>query len=215
MRYIEVVNAKADLENGTLIRDFENNCLLIHGKGSGGLSKLRTTPFSKDDQRVLKIYLKWRKRKGVKSEWLFFNQYGVKFSDHAGHFNEWLRNQGREYGFSTKEVKLLTTHKIGRHGYGTDQTLKSVPEELIRQNMGLSDTKILKRYQDITVKRRVEETLKRMNPHQYTVNHATEPSNGKENAFTDEERKRRLIDHLITGAISENTFKIALSLLPS
>jgi len=211
MRYAEVINAKADLKSGTLMEDFRNDRVIIFGKGTGGLSQRRVTPFFEDDQKVLNDYLSWRDEQDTASEWLFMNQYMEKWSDNSGHFNAWLRKQGEDYGFSRDEVKLLTTHKIGRHGYGTWATLKGLPEKFIRDNMGIRNSRVLERYQNTTDDLRVEETRRVLKPHLDEADRSSEMVSIE--SFSDEEREQRLIDMLIRNEITQDTFKAAIGLL--
>ena len=210
MRYAEVINARADLQNGTIIADFDRDRIVVYGKGRGGLGQIRTIPFSKESQQVIRRYLNWRKRQGIKSDWLFVNKYNEKFSDNAGHFNSWLRHHGIEYGCSEKETKLLTTHKIGRHGYATHATLKGVQEDLIRENMGIKNPFILKRYQDVSEDIRVKETLEKLTSKKNEKGELSK-NQSKQNGRikSDVERKRYLVDMLISGQITEEVFKIA------
>lgn len=212
MRYAEVINARADLKTGTLIPDFPHNMLIIHGKGRGGLSQRRTTPFLPANQREFLDFLEWRKRAGVRSEWLFVNQYGGKWADNSGHFNNWLRTKGRDHGFTEDEVKLLTTHKVGRHAYGTDMTVKGLPERLLADNMGIRNPAILTRYQNPTDEIRVQETMKYMNK---SSSRETAVPKVLDTYGEDERRKRELLELLITGKISQDTFKMAIELLNS
>jgi len=211
MRYIEVVNARTDLKSGTLLEDFRNNRLIIYGKGRGGLSQQRIVPFFMDDQKVIRDYLKWRKKEGNKSDWLFCNQYGTKFSDHVGAFNDYLRDQGAKYGFSTDDLVLLTTHRIGRHGYGTFATQQGLQEKFIRENMGIRDPKILKRYQNTTDELRIEETRKKLKKEMKSNKLPEEDVDT--NSKTDEERHKILIDMLLKEKISQEAFMVAAGLL--
>lgn len=203
LRYLEVINARADLKSGTVIEDFKNNRIIVWGKGKGGLSQQRTVPFFEDDIKELTEYIEWRKEKGIKSEWLFVNQYGDKFSEHSQHFNFWLQDNGKLFGqFDTKELKLLTTHKIGRHSYATNCTIKGIPERFICDNMGIRNPNILCRYQNAQDKIRIEETRKRLKG---------EPKSAVENNGDNKERKRRLVDMLVRGEITQDTFLIAIN----
>ncbi|PIS45343.1 MAG: hypothetical protein COT22_05790 [Ignavibacteria bacterium CG08_land_8_20_14_0_20_37_9] len=209
MRFIEVINAKADLKSGTFREDFKNNRVFIYGKGRGGLTQLRTTPFFEDDQKELLEFMKWREEEEIKSEWLFVNQYGRKFSENSGHFNTWLQEQGKRYGFSETEIKLLKTHSIGRHEYGTDATIKGLPEKFIADNMGIRNHKILQRYQNATDNIRIEETRKRLKGNNRNQVLRDVGCN------SDEDRKKRLIDMLIEGRIDSDTFKVAFTTISS
>ena len=210
MRHIEVINARSELVDGTLIEDFKHNLVIIYGKGRGGLSQRRTTPFFPDNQNELNDFLCWRNGRGIKSEWLFVNQYGSKFTEHSGHFNQWLRNKGHEYGFTSKENKLLTSHKIGRHAYGTDMTIKGLPERLLADNMGIRNPMILTRYQNATDEIRVRETLR-------CLGNDVNPVSVKEPKTTDAnlEKKQELLNMLMKGKIDEETFKMGVAIMQS
>ena len=210
MRYLEVANVQADLKNGTLVKDFQNDMVIIYGKGRGGLSQRRTTPFFGKDQKELNEFLDWRRKQDIRSEWMFVNQYGTRFSQHSGHFNHFLRNKGREYGFSEDEVKLLTSHKVGRHAYGTDMTLRGLPERLLCDNMGIRNPVILTRYQNATDIIRVEETRKCL---EKDVRRKNKRPNSSTNIEEDNERRKKLLEMLLEGKIDEDTFKIGVGLL--
>jgi len=203
LRYLEAVSAKADLKSGTINEDYKNNRIIVWGKGKGGLSQQRTIPFFDDDIQELNNYLAWRTEKGIKSEWLFTNQYGKKFSDKSQHFNCWLQAQGKRFGkFDEKELKLLTTHKVGRHSYATNCTIKGIPERFICDNMGIRNPNILCRYQNAQDKIRIEETRKRLkgNPAPVVVS-----------VVDNENRKKHLVDMLVSGEITQDTFLIAMN----
>jgi len=210
MRHIEVINAKTNLQEGTLIEDFKQNILIIHGKGRGGLTQRRTTPFLPESQAELNEYLQWRKCQKIRSKWLFTNQYGNKFSEQCGHFNNWIRVKGWEYGFNKEEVKLLTSHKIGRHAYGTDMTLRGLPERLLADNMGIRNPMILTRYQNATDDIRVRETMRCLKG-DLKIKERPLDDIGSQN--TDKERKQLLVDMLIEGKIDQATFNVGADLL--
>lgn len=201
MRYLEVVNAKVDLETGTITQDFRNNILIIHGKGRGGLTQQRRTPFLPNQQKELLEYLEWRKTIKTNSEWLFVNQYGRKWSEHSDHFNKWLREQGEKFGFTEAELKLVSTHKVGRHAYGTDMTIKGLPERFLCDNMGIRNPRVLERYQNATDDIRVQETAKRLN------------AQIAPQTTCSDDRKQKLIDMLLEGKIDMEAFKIAMKAL--
>jgi len=207
MRYAEVVNAKADMRTGTLLDNLKEDMLIIYGKGRGGLSQKRSTPFLEENHAELKDYLRWRDIEGVNSKWLFVNQYGKKFSDHSGHFNTYLRRKAKEFGFTKEEVKLVTSHKVGRHAYGTSMTIKGLPERFLCDNMGIRNPKILTRYQNATEEVRVNKTKEVMN------SSCTPPVFGPVNNGYDYQRKRELIDLLLKGSIDEEAFKLGAALL--
>ena len=212
MRYIEVANVKADLKSGTLVKDFQNDIVIIYGKGRGGLSQRRTTPFLGKDQKEINEFLKWRREQDIHSEWMFVNQYGNRFSQHSGHFNHYLRNKGREYGFCEEEVKLLTSHKVGRHAYGTDMTLRGLPERLLCDNMGIRNPIILTRYQNATDNMRVEETRKCL---EKDVSSKKERLDSCVNIEGDDDRGKKLLEMLLEGKIDEDTFKMGVGLMQS
>ena len=209
MRYIEVANVQADLKSGTLVKDFQNDMVIIYGKGRGGLSQRRTTPFLETDQKELSEFLDWREQQGIRSKWMFVNQYRKKFSQHSGHFNYYLRNKGRKYGFSEDEVKLLTSHKVGRHAYGTDMTLRGLPERLLCDNMGIRNPVLLTRYQNASDMMRVEMTRICLEK-DVRRRKRTDPCTDVEE---DNDRRMKLLNMLIEGKIDEDTFKIGVDLL--
>lgn len=166
MRYQEVINAPMDLRgptakiNYTLDIDFEMNKTTIYGKGKGGLQKPRYPTLLPEVKEILMQYLKIRKKIQPATEedakYLFLTQYGKKWSQHSGHLNDALRNHARTWGKLTEEeISLISTHKIGRHGFGT-YFYPRMPEKLLMEEMGLEDPQMLHRYSNISREQRAQ-----------------------------------------------------------
>ena len=174
LRWSEVINMRADLESGTYIPEEETGTVTVYGKGTGGLGKAGEIPLvvpNPDDfsktvpaTMLLRSYLEWRATLGIESEWMFVKTssknpryFGQKWSDDSGGFNDMIRKQAAEFGFSEGEVRLVSTHKIGRHAYGT-WFVRHVDPETLRQNMRHADLKTTEKYLNWSVAARVRNT---------------------------------------------------------
>ncbi len=101
---------------------------------------------------------------GIESEWMFVKTsstnpryFGTRWSEDSGGFNDMIRKRAAEFGFSNEEVRLVSTHKIGRHAYGT-WFVKHVDPETLRQNMRHADLKTTEKYLNWSVAARIRNT---------------------------------------------------------
>lgn len=153
MRYQEVINSHENLKTGTLHINLRKDKTTVYGKGKGGLQKPRYPTLLPQVKEVLLEYLKIRKTMDPATEkdsqYLFLTAYGKKWAENSGHFNESLRDHAKAWGKLTEEeILLISTHRIGRHGFGT-YFYPKMPEKLLMQEMGLEDPKMLHRYSNI------------------------------------------------------------------
>lgn len=171
MRYIEVIKARASLRGPTLKVDLIRNWVSIWGTGRGGLSKQRGLPLTPQVARKLRRYLKWRQDRGISSPWLFVNSYGRPWSEQSWAFNKtirgvrlpwynkWVRSQGNpEAAFNRYEVRLMTTHRMGRHVFGTVYT-PHLPRKTMMEVMGVVHYDIVNRYVNFSRSGRVGQFL--------------------------------------------------------
>ncbi len=174
LRWSEVINMRTDLESGTYIPDEETGTVTVYGKGTGGLGKAGEIPLIVPDPddfgkavpatMLLRPYLEWRSSLGIESEWMFVKTsstnpryFGRRWSEDSGGFNDMIRKRAAEFGFSTEEVRLVSTHKIGRHAYGT-WFVRHVDPETLRQNMRHADLKTTEKYLNWSVAARIRNT---------------------------------------------------------
>ncbi len=174
LRWSEVINMRADLESGTYVPDEDAGTVTVYGKGTGGLGKAGDIPLvvpDPDDPSrtipatlLLRRYLEWRATLGIESEWMFVKTsstnpryFGRKWSEDSGGFNDMIRKRAAAFGFSKEEVRLVSTHKIGRHAYGT-WFVRHVDPETLRQNMRHADLKTTEKYLNWSVAARVRNT---------------------------------------------------------
>ncbi|MFQ5951724.1 MAG: tyrosine-type recombinase/integrase [Candidatus Geothermarchaeales archaeon] len=174
LRWSEVINMCADLESGTYLPDEETGMVTVYGKGTGGFGKAGEIPLvvpDPDDPSqtvsatvLLRKYLRWRSSLGIESRWMFVKTsssnpryFGRKWSEDSGGFNDMIRKRAVEFGFSYEEVRLVSTHKIGRHAYGT-WFVRHVDPETLRQNMRHADLKTTEKYLNWSTATRVRNT---------------------------------------------------------
>ena len=105
----------------------------------------------------------------------------------------------------------MTSHKVGRHAYGTDMTLRGLPERLLCDNMGIRNPVILTRYQNANDMMRVEMTRKCL---EKDITGRKERSALCE-TFDDDQRRKKLLEMLLEGKIDGDTFKMGVGLLQS
>lgn len=152
MRFIEAAHAKVSLDQksgSTLIIDFRKKTVKIWGKGRGGLGKDRSLPLSDKVEAEIKDYLKWRKRyakdNDITSDWLIPTDKDQKYTN-SGMFNQYLRGHAKTYGkFQSHDIKLIKSHSIGRHAFGTYYA-KKLPVKTLMEFMGIEDFETVKRY---------------------------------------------------------------------
>ncbi len=174
LRWSEVINMRADLESGTYIPDEETGTVTVYGKGTGGLGKAGEIPLvvpDPDDSSkivpatmLLRLHLERRSSLNIESEWMFVKTsstnpryFGRRWSEDSGGFNDMIRKRAAEFGFSDEEVRLVSTHKIGRHAYGT-WFVRHVDPETLRQNMRHADLKTTEKYLNWSVAARIRNT---------------------------------------------------------
>ncbi len=174
LRWSEVINMRADLKSGTYIPNEETGTVTVYGKGTGGLGKAGEIPLVVPDPNdfsktvpatgLFRPYLEWRASLGIESEWMFVKTsstnpryLGHNWSDDSGGFNDMIRKRAAEFGFSDEEVRLVSTHKIGRHAYGT-WFVRHVDPETLRQNMRHADLKTTEKYLNWSVAARIRNT---------------------------------------------------------
>jgi integrase len=158
MRYLEVVSAKASLDGPTLKVDWSKSWITIWGKGKGGLSKQRSLPLRAEVVQKLKYYLQWRQDHGVVSPELFVTTWGLPWSESSWGFNKTIRtlslprynrfasSEGHpELVFSPEEIRKMTTHKMGRHVFGTVYA-PQLPAKTLMEYMGITKFSVVQRY---------------------------------------------------------------------
>jgi integrase len=169
MRYLEVVSAKASLDGPTLKVDWAKSWVTIWGKGKGGLSKLRSLPLRAEIAQKLKDYLQWRQDHGITSEDLFVTTWSLSWSESSWgfnktirtlclpRFNKWAQSENRpELVFSQEEVQKMTTHKMGRHVFGTVYA-PQLPAKTLMEYMGITKFSVVQRYINFSKAEKVEQ----------------------------------------------------------
>lgn len=169
MRYLEVVNAKASLDGPTLKVDWAKSWVTILGKGKGGLSKQRSLPLRAEAAQKLKDYLHWRQDHGIASEDLFVTTWGRSWSESSRgfnktirtlclpRFNKWAQSQSRpELVFSQEEIQRMTSHKMGRHVFGTVYA-PQLPAKTLMEYMGTTKFSVVQRYINFSKVEKVEQ----------------------------------------------------------
>jgi len=169
MRYLEVVSAKASLNGPTLKVDWAKSWVTIWGKGKGGLSKQRSLPLRTEAAHRLKDYLQWRQDHGITSEDLFVTTWQRSWSDSSWgfnktirtlslpRFNRWAVSENRpEFVFSGEEIRKMTTHKMGRHVFGTVYAPQLTAKTLM-EYMGITKFSVVQRYINFSKAEKVEQ----------------------------------------------------------
>jgi len=169
MRYLEIVSAKASLDGPTLKVDWAKSWITIWGKGKGGLSKQRSLPLRVEVAEKLRGYLQWRQDHGIVSEHLFVTTWGLPWSESSWgfnktirtlclpRFNRWAQSQGTlDVLFSQEEVRKMTTHKMGRHVFGTVYA-PQLPAKTLMEYMGITKFSVVQRYINFSKTEKVEQ----------------------------------------------------------
>jgi integrase len=169
MRYLEVVKAKASLDGPTLKVDWAKSWVTIWGKGKGGLSKQRSLPLRAEVAQKLKDYLQWRQDHGLGSEDLFATTWGRSWSESSWGFNKtirtlclprfdkWVLSRNRpELTFSQEEIRKMTTHKMGRHVFGTVYA-PQLPAKTLMEYMGITKFSVVQRYINFSKAEKVDQ----------------------------------------------------------
>jgi len=169
MRYLEVVSAKASLDGPTLKVDWAKNWITIWGKGKGGLSKQRSLPMRAEVAQKLKDELEWRQDHGITSEGLFVTTWGLAWSQSSWgfnktirslclpRFNKWVQSQHQpELIFSLEETVKMTTHRMGRHVFGTVYA-PQLPAKTLMEYMGITKFSVVQRYINFSKTEKVDQ----------------------------------------------------------
>src|SRR2546422_8441599 len=169
MRYLEVVSAKASHDVPTLKVDWAKSWVTIWGKGKGGLSKQRSLPLRAEVAQKLKDFIQWRQDHGIVSEDLFVTTWGRSWSESSWgfnktirtpslpRFNKWALSQNRpELIYSQDEIRKMTTHKMGRHVFGTVYA-PQLPAKTLMEYMGITKFSVVQRYINFSKTEKVEQ----------------------------------------------------------
>ncbi len=169
MRYLEVVRAKSSLDGPTLKVDWAKSWVTIWGKGKGGLSKQRSLPLLAEVAQKLQDFVQWRQDHGIVSEDLFVTTWGRSWSESSWgfnktvrtlslpRFNKWALSQDRpELVFSDSEIRKMTTHKMGRHVFGTVYA-PQLPAKTLMEYMGITKFSVVQRYINFSKADKIEQ----------------------------------------------------------
>jgi len=169
MRYLEVVSAKASHDVPTLKVDWAKSWVTIWGKGKGGLSKQRSLPLRAEVAQKLKDFIQWRQDHGIVSEDLFVTTWGRSWSESSWgfnktirtpslpRFNKWALSQNRpELIYSQDEIRKMTTHKMGRHVFGTVYA-PLLPAKTLMEYMGITKFSVVQRYINFSKAEKVDQ----------------------------------------------------------
>src|SRR5438552_632635 len=169
MRYLEVVSAKASLDGPTLKVDWVKSWVTIWGKRKGGLSKQRSLPLRAEAAQKLEDYLQWRQDRGITSEELFVTTWGLPWSESSWgfnktirtlslpRFNKWAISQNQpELVVAAEEIPKMTTHKMGRHVFGTVYA-PQLPAKTLMEYMGITKFSVVQRYINFSKTEKVEQ----------------------------------------------------------
>jgi hypothetical protein len=169
MRYLEVVSAKASLDGPTLKVDWAKSWVTIWGKGKSGLSKQRSLPLRAEVAQKLKQYLQWRQDHGIVSDHLFVTTWRLAWSESSWGFNKTIRTLGLprfirsaqaeghpDLLFSAEEIRKMTTHKMGRHVFGTVYA-PQLPAKTLMEYMGITKFSVVQRYINFSKAEKVEQ----------------------------------------------------------
>ena len=206
MRYLEVVSAKASLDGPTLNVDWAKSWVTIWGKGKGGLSKQRSLPLRAEAAQKLKDYLQWRQAHGIISTDLFVTTWGLSWSESSWgfnktirtlslpRFNKWVQAEIRpEFAFSQEEIRKMTTHKMGRHVFGTVYA-PQLPAKTLMEYMGITKFSVVQRYINFSKSQKVDQFEK-------ATRNILSGTGGQER-LTGPPSTETLVDHLRTLAPS-------------
>ncbi|MCK5292876.1 MAG: site-specific integrase [Thermoplasmata archaeon] len=164
MRYSEVQQAKLNLKEGSLVMNWNMKRATITGKGQEG----KTKPVVFDDlvAHRLKEYLAWRTDLDCDSDSLAVRESfrsdraGVKpdgyrpLPKQASDYNTRIRKMAQVYNVQMKkegkdrlvlDLELVTSHKLGRHVFGT-YFAKSMEQKMLKENMRIKDDVVVERY---------------------------------------------------------------------
>src|SRR2546425_1636405 len=169
MRYLEVAIAKASLDGPTLKVDWAKSWITIWGKGKGGLSKQRSLPLRVEVAEKLRGDLQWRQDHGIVSEHLFVTTWGLPWSESSWgfnktirtlclpRFNRWVASENRtEVVFSNEEIRKMTTHKMGRHVFGTVYA-PQLPAQTLMEYMRITKFSVVQRYINFSKTEKIEQ----------------------------------------------------------
>src|SRR2546426_9238292 len=139
------------------------------GGGKGGLSKERSLPLRAEVAQKLKDYLQWRQDHGITSEDLFVTTWGLPWSESSWgfnktirtlclpRFNRWVASENRtEVVFSNEEIRKMTTHKMGRHVFGTVYA-PQLPAQTLMEYMGITKFSVVQRYINFSKTEKVDQ----------------------------------------------------------
>src|SRR6266567_6741601 len=200
MRYLEVINAKASLDGPTLKVDWTKSWVTIWGKGKGGLSKQRSLPLRAEVAQKLKDYLRWRQDHGIVSRELFVTTWDLPWSESSWgfnktvrtlclpRFNKWALSQNRrELIFSIEEIRNMTTHKMGRHVFGTVYA-PQLPAKTLMEYMGITKFSVVQRYINFSKTEMVDQFERATKNIVSTTGHGDHNSSRIANALLDQLR---------------------------
>lgn len=169
LRYIEVIKARASLDGPTLRVDWERRLIMVWGKGRGGLSKVRYLPLTSAVGQKLRGYQRWHRSRGISSPWLFVNSHGHPLSEDSWgynklirstclpRYNRWVRERGRpDEALSEDEIRRMTTHRMGRHVFGTIYAAHMPPKTLM-EYMGIKHFYVARRYINFSKEEKVQQ----------------------------------------------------------
>ena len=111
----------------------------MHGKGN----RMRTVKIDPALKKHLKQYIKWKRSKGKKGEWIFFSSMRDKMSIEA------MENIFRKYSRNAGLDNCYTFHSM-RHTYATYLYAKTLNLRLVQKQLGHSSPVITQIYADIT-----------------------------------------------------------------
>src|SRR3989475_11447123 len=149
--------------------DWAKSWVTIWGKGKGGLSKQRSLPLRAEVAQELKNLLQWRQGHGTSSEDLFGTTGGLPWSESSWgfnktirtlclpRFNRWVASENRtEVVFSNEEIRKMTTHKMGRHVFGTVYA-PQLPAKTLMEYMGITKFSVVQRYINFSKTEKIEQ----------------------------------------------------------
>jgi len=187
MRYLEVVSAKGTLDGPTLKVDWAKSWVTIWGKGKGGLSKMRSLPLRAEFAKKLKDYLQWRQDHGITSESLFVTTWNLAWSESSWGFNKtirtlclprfnmWEQIQNRfDLMFSQEEIRKMTTHKMGRHVFGTVYA-PQLPAKTLMEYLGITKYSVVQRYINFSKTEKIDQFERATQGIVGSENHASKP----------------------------------------